>query len=59
MLKMLAATTNKNKVREFQEILEDLKDKVEIITLDSIPFTETRNDVRKVNTAYDAYERLY
>ena len=37
MLKMLAATTNKNKVREFQEILEDLKDKIEIITLDAIP----------------------
>ena len=37
MLQMLAATTNKNKVREFQEILKDLKDKINIITTDTIP----------------------
>lgn len=37
MLQMLAATTNKNKVREFQEILKDLKDKINIITTDEIP----------------------
>lgn len=37
MLQMLAATTNKNKVREFQEILKDLKDKINIITTDAIP----------------------
>ena len=37
MLQMLAATTNKHKVREFQEILEDLKEKINIITTDAIP----------------------
>ena len=37
MLQMLAATTNKNKVREFQEILKDLKDKINITTTDAIP----------------------
>ena len=37
MLQMLAATTNKNKVREFQEILKELKDKINIITIDTIP----------------------
>ena len=37
MLQMLAATTNKNKVREFQEILQDLKDKINIVTQDTIP----------------------
>ena len=39
--------------------LADKKYSSDGITLDSIPFTETRNYVRKVNTAYDAYERLY
>lgn len=37
MLQLLAATTNKNKVREFQEILQDLKDKINIVTQDTIP----------------------
>ena len=37
MLQMLAATTNKNKVREFLEILDDLKDKINITTIDTIP----------------------
>ena len=37
MLQMLAATTNKHKVREFQEILEDLKEKINIITTDAVP----------------------
>lgn len=37
MLQMLAATTNKNKVREFQEILKDLKEKINIVTTDTIP----------------------
>lgn len=36
MLQMLAATTNKNKVREFQEILKDLKEKINIVTTDTI-----------------------
>ena len=36
MLQMLAATTNKNKVREFLEILDDLKDKINITTIDTI-----------------------
>ncbi len=39
--------------------LADKKYSSDGITLDNIPFTETRNYVRKVNTALDAYERLY
>ena len=37
MLQLLAATTNKNKVREFLEILDDLKENVNIVTQDTIP----------------------
>lgn len=45
MLQMLAATTNKNKVREFQEILADLKDKINIVTSDTIAnFPEIEED---------------
>lgn len=45
MLQMLAATTNKNKVREFQKILADLKDKINIVTTDTIPnFPEIEED---------------
>ena len=39
--------------------LDDERYSSDGITLDDIPFTETRNYVRKVNTALDAYERLY
>lgn len=37
MLQMLAATTNRNKVREFLEILKDLEGKIDIVTQDTIP----------------------
>ena len=45
MLQMLAATTNKNKVREFLEILKDLDGKINIITQDAVPgFPEIEED---------------
>ena len=37
MLQMLAATTNENKVREFKNILNQLKDRINIITTSAIP----------------------
>lgn len=39
--------------------LDDARYSSDGITLDDIPFTETRNYVRRVNTALDAYKRLY
>ncbi len=37
MLQLLAATTNKHKIREFSELIADVKEKVNIITPDSLP----------------------
>ena len=37
MLQLLAATTNKNKIREFIDMIPDLKDKVRILSPDQIP----------------------
>ena len=37
MLQLLAATSNKNKIREFMDMIPDLKDKVNILSLDQIP----------------------
>ena len=36
MLQLLAATTNKHKVQEFQKILQDLKERINIVTQDTI-----------------------
>jgi len=47
MLQLLAATTNKNKIREFMDMIPDLKEKVCILSPDQIPgfpkLTETGN----------------
>lgn len=37
MLQLLAATTNKHKVLEFQNLIQDIREKVRILTPDTIP----------------------
>lgn len=37
MLQLLAATSNKNKIREFMDMIPDIKEKVCILSLDQIP----------------------